>query len=70
MIAALATLNLGGQHLMLIGLTGRLEEGQTFPLDLHFEKAGIVKVVVTVKSIAARAYRVGPSSKHHAKHSH
>lgn len=55
---------------MLFGLTGRLVEGQTYPLELHFEKAGIVKVFVTVDSIAARAYRAGPSLKSDAKHSH
>jgi hypothetical protein len=60
----------GGLHLMLIGLTGRLVEGQTYPLELHFEKAGIVKVLVTNDSIATRAYRAGPSSKSDAKHSH
>jgi copper(I)-binding protein len=58
----------GGLHLMLIGLTGRLVEGQTYPLELHFEKTGIVKVLVTVNSIATRAYRAGPSLKVRGSH--
>ena len=59
----------GALHLMLIGLTGRLVEGQTYPLDLHFEKAGIVKADVTVKGFAARSHKTGPFSKTHAEHS-
>lgn len=50
----------GGLHLMLIGLTGRLQEGQTYTLGLHFEKAGIVTANVTVMSIAARGYKAVP----------
>jgi len=59
----------GGMHLMLIGLTGRLVEGQTYPLDLHFKKAGIVKADVTVKGLTARSFKSGPFSKTDAEHS-
>jgi periplasmic copper chaperone A len=38
-----------GLHVMLIGLTAKLEAGQSFPLTLTFEKAGDVKVDVKVE---------------------
>jgi hypothetical protein len=38
----------GGLHLMLIGLKAPLKAGDRFPLTLRFEKAGEVKVEVTV----------------------
>ena len=40
----------GGLHVMFIGLTQALNEGATFPLTLHFEKAGEVKVDVKVRN--------------------
>jgi len=43
----------GGMHLMLMGLTGKLEEGSTFPLTLSFENAGEITVDVQVLGIAA-----------------
>lgn len=43
----------GGMHLMLMGLTGKLEEGRTFPLTLSFQHAGDVTVEVQVLGIAA-----------------
>lgn len=48
----------GGMHLMLIDLTQRLIEGQTFPLTLTFEHAGTVDVTVTVEKAGAK----GPST--------
>lgn len=47
------TLAPGGMHLMLMGLTGKLEEGSTFPLTLTLEKAGQVTVEVPVLSVGA-----------------
>jgi len=44
----------GGLHLMLMGLAAPLLEGGTFPLTLHFEKAGAVEVTVTVRAAGAR----------------
>jgi copper(I)-binding protein len=38
----------GGLHVMLIGLKHALKEGETFPLTLHFEKAGNVQTIVKV----------------------
>lgn len=40
-----------GLHIMLIRLTHPLEASQTFPLILHFQKAGDVQVEVTVKEV-------------------
>lgn len=49
-----ATLQPGGDHVMLIGLRAPLVEGQTYTLGLTFAKAGHVAVPVTVKAIGAR----------------
>ena len=38
----------GGMHLMLMGLTRKLEEGTRFPLTLTFETAGEMTVEVPV----------------------
>ena len=38
----------GGLHVMLIGLKGPLQEGQSFPLTLNFAEAGAVTVEVKV----------------------
>lgn len=47
-----AVLQPGDLHLMIIGLSERLEEGRTFPLQLTFEQAGAVTVEVPVRSMA------------------
>ena len=39
----------GGLHIMLIGLSRALEEGQTFPLTLTFERAAPLEVAVEVE---------------------
>jgi hypothetical protein len=51
------TLKPGGDHIMLLGLTGPLREGQSFPLTLTFEKAGTRAVIVAVEKPGA----AGPS---------
>jgi len=38
----------GGKHVMLMGLTGPLEQGDTVPLTLIFEQAGEISVDVPV----------------------
>tara|TARA_R110000868_G_scaffold356838_1_gene618297 strand:+ start:497 stop:1000 length:504 start_codon:yes stop_codon:yes gene_type:complete len=43
----------GGYHVMIMGLKGPLNEGDTFPLTLTFEKAGDVAVDVMVMKKAA-----------------
>jgi copper(I)-binding protein len=40
-------------HLMLMGLTRKLEAGSTFPLTLSFQHAGEITVEVQVLGIAA-----------------
>jgi periplasmic copper chaperone A len=47
------TLEPGGLHVMLIGLTQPLQEGETFPLTLKFEKAGDKTVEIAVRGVAA-----------------
>lgn len=46
------TLAPGGYHVMLLGLTDGLIEGETFEVNLHFEIAGDVTVEVEVLSEA------------------
>lgn len=50
-----AVLEPGGTHLMLFGLKQPLEDGQRFPLTLHFEKAGDLQVDVVVQKDAPAA---------------
>lgn len=40
----------GGMHLMLIGLKAPLAEGQSVPLELRFDKAGVVKTTLKVRA--------------------
>jgi periplasmic copper chaperone A len=47
------TLKPGGEHIMLLGLNQPLQEGQTFPLTLNFEKAGAQTVSVAVGKAGA-----------------
>jgi len=44
------TLEPGGLHVMLLDLPEPLEVGQTFPVELTFEKAGTVELTVEVQS--------------------
>lgn len=48
-----AALKPGADHLMLMGLKHPLKQGESFPLTLHFEKAGDVQVAVKVESAGA-----------------
>jgi len=50
----------GGYHLMLMDLKQPLVVGQTFPLQLRFDHAAPLDVVVTVRPIGAR----GPAMMH------
>lgn len=43
----------GGMHVMLVGLREPLVAGRSFPLTLHFEKAGDKTVTVRVEKIGA-----------------
>ncbi len=50
-----ATLKPGGMHIMLMGLKAPLKKGETIPLELTFEKAGTVQVLVPVGGVADQA---------------
>jgi len=39
----------GGYHIMLVGLTRDLKEGETLTLTLQFEKSGAIKVDVPIR---------------------
>ncbi len=43
----------GGKHIMLMGLTGPLKEGEAISLTFTFEKAGEVVVTAPVKKVMA-----------------
>lgn len=45
----------GGLHIMLIGLTQPLAQGDRAPLTLRFERAGEVQVELSVEAAGARA---------------
>ena len=47
------TLKPGAIHVMLVGLTEPLKAGQSFPLTLHFAKAGTEVVNITVEPVGA-----------------
>ena len=51
-----ATLEPGGDHVMLMGLREPLKEGETFPLTLTFENAGEVTVEVMVMKVGAMGH--------------
>lgn len=58
----------GGLHLMLSGLTQKLEAGTTMPLTLVFEHAGEVTLDVPVKGMAAGAGHGSDRSMDHGDH--
>jgi copper(I)-binding protein len=47
------TLSPGGMHIMLLGLTQPLREGQSFPLTLSFDHAGPRQVTVAIEKAGA-----------------
>lgn len=54
----------GGLHVMLIGLKAPLKEGERFPLRLKFEKAGELRVEVSVGGMGAAAPGAGMQGGH------
>ena len=48
------TLQPGGLHLMLIGLTQAMNAGQSVPVTLRFEQAGEVTIQLAVQAAGAR----------------
>jgi copper(I)-binding protein len=63
-----AILQPGGLHLMLMGLTGRLAEGETIEIELIFEQAGSVTVDVRVHGLEARGRSDDPGGSGHGQH--
>jgi copper(I)-binding protein len=51
---ATVTLQPGGLHVMLIGLTAPLAQGTRVPLTLRFARAGEVRVMLDVQAAGAR----------------
>ena len=51
----------GGQHIMLIGLTGPLRQGERVPVTLVLERGGEIEVQLPVESAGAR----GPAASSH-----
>lgn len=56
-----------GYHVMLFDLKQPLAEGERFPMTLHFEKAGDLKVEIAVQKDAPQAHG---EHEHGAEHSH
>ena len=54
----------GGDHVMLMGLTRELKDGDTFPLTLTFEQAGDV----TVEAVVDNARKPGEGMMDHSGH--
>lgn len=65
-IPARGTLELkpGGYHIMFMGLKRPLQQGERFPVTLHFQRAGSVTVQFAVQPIGS----TGPVERGHAGH--
>jgi len=64
-----AELKPGGMHMMLMGLRQPLVQGQTFALNLVFERAGAVTVNVLVRDpVESAGQGVGHNGHHGHKH--
>ncbi len=55
----------GGLHVMLMGLTGPLREGETVDVRLEFEDGSTLDMTVPVKSISASGMSKGSSTHNH-----
>ncbi len=67
------TLQPGGLHVMLMGLSGQLVEGESFQLTLEFQEAGKVDITVPIQSRTAGAgggMGHGHQSHDHQGHNH
>lgn len=60
----------GGNHVMLMGLHKKLEEGQTFTVTLIFEKAGKIAVDVSVRKAGAMGHGSHKRGGHSGGHRH
>lgn len=50
---ATVILSPGGIHMMIVGLAKQLKDGETIPLILTFEKAGVIEVAARVGKVGA-----------------
>ena len=58
---ATVTFKPGAMHMMLVRLKQPLKDGQTFPLELDFKKAGKINVTVSVAKVGAMEHgNMGP----------
>ncbi len=64
----MAMLKPGGFHVMLMKLKHALKEGESFPLTLHFAKAGKVTVKVKIMSVGAMNAGKGGGHGDHGSH--
>ena len=55
----------GGDHVMLMGLEGPLEEGDKIPVTLVFENAGEMEVIITIDN---KRGQMGHGDMDHSKH--
>lgn len=62
------TLQPGGRHIMLIGLTETLEQGGTLPLMLTFEKSGALEVEAMIMAPGATGPDPGQSDGQEGDH--
>ncbi len=53
---ATVTLAPGGMHIMLVGLTAPLVEGDRVPIVLSFDQAGEIEVELAVEAISAESH--------------
>ncbi len=65
-----AVLAPGGNHVMLMGLHKSLKEGQTFTVNLIFEKAGKIAVEVAVRKAGAMGHGNPKKGGHSGGHKH
>ncbi len=56
------TLKPSGEHIMLLGLDRPLQEGESFPLTLNFEKAGPLTVTAAVQKLNATGPGTSPGT--------
>jgi copper(I)-binding protein len=56
------TLKPGGEHIMLLGLNRPLQEGESFPLTLNFERAGPLTVTAAVQKLGASGPGTSPGT--------
>ncbi|MCG2631614.1 copper chaperone PCu(A)C [Bradyrhizobium sp. WYCCWR 13023] len=54
----IVTLAPGGNHIMFVGLTAPLEEGQRIPVSLNFQRAGTIEATFDVGSVGAKGPRL------------